>query len=70
MGLLFVALACRAIWRGETSARRWLLQGAIVVAAFAATYACVSIGFGFDLFGALRQIAAHAAAFNIEAGRP
>lgn len=70
MGLLFIALAGRAMSRSDVSPRRLLVQSGIMILAFAATYASVFVGYGFDLFRALRQIAAHAAAFNIEAGRP
>jgi hypothetical protein len=70
MGLLFAALTARALWRSELAWRTFLLQTVVVVIAFAATYAFMSVWFGFDLIDALRQIGADAVAFNAAVGRP
>jgi len=70
MGLLFAALAARAVWRADISWRRLLTQSGVVVIAFATTYAAVYGRFGFDLISAFRQIGTDAVAFNTTAGRP
>ena len=70
MGLLFAALAARAMWRGDIAWRRLLAQGGLVVLAFVATFAFVRAWLGFDLMSAARQIGAHAVEFNTAAGRP
>lgn len=70
MGLLFAALAARALWRADITWRRFLVQSGIVVLAFIVTGAAVYMWFGFDLIDAFVQIGGHAVAFNAEAGRP
>jgi hypothetical protein len=70
MGLLFAALAARALWRADTTWRQLLLQSGVVIVAFATAYALIRIWSGFDLISAFRQIGAHAVAFNAEAARP
>ncbi len=70
MGLLFSALAARALWRADIAWHRLLAQSGLVVLAFAATYTVVYAWFGFDLIDAFQEIGAHAVAFNATAGRP
>jgi hypothetical protein len=70
MGLLFAALAARAVSRGDLTARRFLLQGCVLVGAFIVTYVAMYLAFGFDLVDALRRVLADAASFNVKAGRP
>jgi len=67
---LFAALMAWALWRSDIAWRTLGLQSALVVIAFAATYAGMFVRFGFDLIDALREISAHAVAFNAAAARP
>jgi hypothetical protein len=70
MGLLFASIAVRSLRRGDISPGRLGLQIAVVVTVFIATHMFVAIRMHFNLLEAFRQIAAHAAAFNVEARRP
>jgi hypothetical protein len=70
IGLLFAALAVRALCRAEMSWRRLLAQSGVAAMTFVTTYAAIRAWTGFDLISALRQIGAHAVAFNAEAARP
>jgi hypothetical protein len=70
MGLLFAALAWRAVAAGEIAASRVAFQSVLVLLVFIATSEAVYAASGFELLQALRQTAAHAAAFNATAGRP
>jgi hypothetical protein len=70
MGLLFLSLAVRALRRGDISPGRLTVQAGVVVATFLATHVLVAARMHFNLIDAFRQIAAHAAAFNLEAQRP
>jgi hypothetical protein len=70
MGLLFAALAARALWRADITWQRFLAQSGMVVLAFIVTHAAVDMWLGFDLIDALQQIGAHAVEFNATAGRP
>ena len=68
MGLLFALLIARALWKGEWKTP--LRQAAIVMIAFAATYAFFVAWFHFDLIATFRQAERDAAAFNAGAQRP
>jgi hypothetical protein len=70
IGLLFSALVLRSIATGETEPGRWTLQACVLVATFIATSEAVHVLTGFELVHAFQQTAAHATAFNGEAGRP
>jgi methylthioxylose transferase len=70
MGLLFAALTIRAWWMGQMTSRLLILQSAVIVLAFAATYAALRAGFGFDLVKEFRAVGADAMAFNTDSGRP
>lgn len=70
MGLLFAALAVRAVWRGELTAQRAVLQAALAALACMATSELVRLVFGFEMVSTFRQLGAHAAQFNSVEGRP
>lgn len=70
IGLLFAALAARAMAAGDIRPNRWIAQACLMVIVFLATAEAVDAAFGFDLVPALRQTAVHARAFNDAAGRP
>src|SRR6185295_5846760 len=70
MGLLFAALLGRALRQGTLAWRTCVVHGLLALAAFTATYAAVRLVCGFDLAAAVREIGAHATAFNRDSGRP
>jgi hypothetical protein len=70
MGLLFALCALRALWLGQISWHRLLIQMGVTLAAWLAAYGLMRLLFGFDLVSAFRQIGAHAMRFNEDAGRP
>jgi hypothetical protein len=70
IGLLFALLVFRAIWIGQMSAERFLMQAGVVVAACLAAYAIVRVLSGFDALSAFRQIGDDAVRFNQAADRP
>jgi hypothetical protein len=70
IGLVFTALVVRSIATGRTQPERWTLQACAMIASFVAASEAVRALTGFELIGAFRQTAAHAAAFNASAGRP
>jgi hypothetical protein len=70
MGLLFAALAARALLLTNISWRQLLLHSSVAVITFFTTYAAIYFWVGFDLINAFRQIGAHAVEFNVSAARP
>jgi methylthioxylose transferase len=70
MGLLFAALLGKALLQATVTWRTCVVHGLLALAGFTATYAAIWLLFGFDLASALREIGAHATAFNRESGRP
>jgi hypothetical protein len=70
MGLLFALCALRALWLGQISWHRLLIQIGVTLAAWLVAYGLVRLVFGFDLVSAFRQIGAQALLFNADAGRP
>jgi hypothetical protein len=70
MGLLFAALAWRAVVAGEIAPSRVAFQSVLILLVFIATSEAVYAASGFELLHALQQTAARAAAFNDTAGRP
>jgi hypothetical protein len=70
MGGLFAALLIRSVWRGSVTGSRALPQIAGVAVVFLLTHAVMLASFGFDVWQAFQQLAADAADFNAQAGRP
>src|SRR5205823_6547795 len=70
MGVLFTALAGRAILRRDLHWQTCVLQTAVVGIGFALAHATMIAWFGFDIVSVFRQIAADAVAFNASAARP
>ncbi len=70
MGILFAALAARAIHKGTLTLTRFLLQCGVVATGFLAAHLTMRFSFGFDLLRAFQQIAAHALEFNAVEDRP
>ena len=70
LGLLFVALAWRAISVGHLDVTRFALQGSAIVLTFIAVAEIVFFASNFALIASMRQIGKHALEFNTEAGRP
>ncbi len=70
LGLLFVALAWRAISVGHLDVTRFALQGSAIVLAFIVVAEIVFFASNFNLIAAMRQIGKHAVEFNAQDGRP
>ena len=70
IGLLFAALALRAIALGTMAPQRFAVQAIAVLVAFIATSEAVFAATGFELVFSLKQMIARASAFNVEAARP
>jgi hypothetical protein len=70
LGLLFAALAWRAVHRGDLTWGRLLWQTAVALSAFAMTAAVLYQVCGFDTASAFRSVRAHALEFNVIERRP
>jgi hypothetical protein len=70
MGLLFAAVAVRAIAIGQISWDRFAAQTVLMVLVFVLSAEAMSATTGFSLFAAFRSIGGHAIEFNEVAGRP
>jgi hypothetical protein len=70
VGLLFAGLLLRAIHQGSLPWEQAVLQAAVAIVALIATSEIVHRLTGFELIAALRDVGAHAAAFNRVEGRP
>jgi hypothetical protein len=70
LGLLFAALALRAIALRTITAPRFILQSALAVVTAVAVSEAVYLATGFEIVRAFRQIGAHAVEFNAIEARP
>jgi hypothetical protein len=70
IGGLLAGVLVGAVLRAEIRPSTLIWQGAVAVAAFAATYVAMRVSHGFDLWSIARLLAEDAARFNIEARRP
>jgi hypothetical protein len=70
MGLLFAALAARALARRDIRWTTLLWQSGLVSLGFLITYIAVRASVRFDLIDAFRLIGTHAIEFNVAARRP
>jgi len=70
LGLLFGALALRAVHRGELSWSQLVSHAAVGLATFVACAFVVQQLTGFDLVAAFRAVRAHALEFNVIERRP
>jgi hypothetical protein len=70
MGLLFAVLTARALARHDIRWTTALWQCGLVALGFATVHMAVRAAVGFDTIDALRQVGAHALAFNVAASRP
>jgi hypothetical protein len=70
MGLLFALFVARALWLGQISWPRLVIQAGVVAAVWMAVYEAARLLLGFDLVRAFKQIGEAAIAFNGSVGRP
>jgi hypothetical protein len=70
LGLLFAALALRAVHRGDLTWGELLWQTAVALSAFAIAAAVLYQAWGFDTASAFRSVRAHALEFNVIERRP
>jgi len=70
IGLLPALLMAHALWTRTVGWRTLMIQGSLAVAAFAAVYLVLLLGFRFDLFSTMHRLGVDAAGFNVRHNRP